>query len=201
MNILKIDPARIKQSLIAKAVQKVKEGGVVIFPTDTVYGIGCQAGNQKSIKRIYNIKNRDRHKPLPILIAGLRQLSDLQVKIPREAKQLIKKFWPGPLTLVLPSAAGDPVGVRMPHHPVALALLKKTGPMAVTSVNFSGEASARTIGEISAGIIQSADLVIDSGACPLSIESTILDMTGREIKILRPGCISQQEIMKAIKDV
>ncbi|MDD5131443.1 MAG: L-threonylcarbamoyladenylate synthase [bacterium] len=201
MKTLTIDPARINQSLIAKTAQKVKTGGIVIFPTDTVYGIGCQADKVKSIKRIYHIKNREQHKPLPVLIAGLRQLTGLQVIITPEAKQLINKFWPGPLTLIMPTASGGSIGLRMPQHPVAIALLKITGPMAVTSVNFSGEASARTIAEIPAGIIKAADLVIDSGACPLAIESTVVDMTGPRLKILRTGYIRQKEIRQAIKHV
>lgn len=201
MSIFKIDPARINQSLITKIAQKIKKGGVVIFPTDTVYGIGCLADNVKSIKRIYHIKNRGQHKPLPVLIAGLRQLTGLQVIKTREAKQLIKIFWPGPLTLIMPTTDGGSIGLRMPQHPVALALLKKTGPLAVTSVNFSGEASARTITEIPAGIIKAVDLVIDSGACPLAIESTVIDMTGPRLKFLRTGYISQTEIRQAIKHV
>jgi L-threonylcarbamoyladenylate synthase len=201
MDIIKIDPARIDQSLITKAVQQVKKGGVVIFPTDTVYGIGCQADNKKSRQRIYQIKKRNKNKQLPILIATLRQLPDLQITITRETKKLIKKFWPGPLTLVLSAVSGKSVGIRMPQHPVALALLKKTGPMAVTSVNFSGETSARTITEIPAGIMKSADVIIDSGACPLAVESTVLDMTGKQMKILRAGYISRQEINQVIKHV
>lgn len=201
MKILKIDPARINQSLMAKAIQKVNKGGVVIFPTDTVYGIGCQADNAKSIKRIYHIKNRDQHKPLPVLIADFQQLAKLHIKMTRETKQLVKKYWPGPLTLVLPAKTGGSVGVRMPQHPIALALMKKTGPMAVTSVNFSGQASAKTVTGIPADIIKSVDLVIDSGTCPLAVESTVVDLTGLKIKILRAGYISRKEILQAIKNV
>jgi tRNA threonylcarbamoyl adenosine modification protein (Sua5/YciO/YrdC/YwlC family) len=105
------------------------------------------------------------------------------------------------LTLILSTGQGKTIGVRMPEHKTALALLKKTGPMAVTSVNFSGEASATTIAEIPVGIIKSVDLIIDSGTCPLSIESTVVDMTGRQVKILREGCISRQEIEKAVENV
>ncbi|MBI5555665.1 MAG: threonylcarbamoyl-AMP synthase [Elusimicrobia bacterium] len=201
MKIIRIDPVRINQLLIKKAAAIVKKGGVVIFPTDTVYGIGCQADNLKSIKGIYRIKKRDSRKPLPVLIAAQRQLPDLQVVITREAKKLMAKFWPGPLTLVLPTNHGKTIGVRMPEHKVALELLKKTGPLAVTSVNFSREASARTVAEIPADIINSVDLILDSGNSPLSVESTVVDMTGRRMKILRAGCISRQEIAKAVKDV
>ncbi|MDD5259059.1 MAG: L-threonylcarbamoyladenylate synthase [bacterium] len=201
MKIVKIDPARINQSFIAKAVQKIKKGGVVILPTDTVYGIGCLADSLKGIRRIYRIKKRNKKKPLPILIGSLRQITGLRLILTRETKILIKNYWPGPVTLIVPTTAGGSVGLRMPQHPVALALLKKAGPMAVTSVNFSGKASARKVAEIPAKIVLAADFIIDSGTCPLAIESTVVDMTGRQIRILRHGYISQKEIMKAIKDV
>ncbi len=201
MKIISINPARIDQLLIKKAADVVKKGGVVVFPTDTVYGLGCRADNLKSILGIYRLKKRDSRKPLPVLIAAQRQLLDLKVVITRETKKLIDKFWPGPLTLVLPADHGKTIGVRMPEHKVALALLKKTGPMATTSVNISGQKSAKAVKNIPLSIIQAVDLILDSGKCPLSVESTVVDMTGRPVKILREGCISRQKIAKAVKDV
>lgn len=201
MKIYTIDPAKINQLLIKKAAAIVKKGGIVIFPTDTVYGIGCRADNLKSIKGIYRIKKRDNSKPLPVLIAAQRQLQDLKVIITRETKKLIDKFWPGPLTLVLVTDYGKTLGVRMPQHKAALALLEKTGPMATTSVNISGHKSAKAVKDIPLSIVQAVDLILDSGDCPLSLESTVVDMTGQDMKILREGCINRQKIAKAVKDV
>ncbi len=201
MKIIRINPARIDQLLLKKAATIVRKGGIVIFPTDTVYGIGCQVENLKSIKSIYRLKKRDNSKHLPVLIATQGQLQDLKVVITRETKKLIAKFWPGPLTLVLSTVQGKAIGVRMPEHKTALALLKKTGPMATTSVNISGQESAKAVENIPLSIVQAVDLILDSGKCPLSVESTVVDMTGRQVKILRAGCISRQEIAKAIKDV
>ncbi len=201
MVILKINPASISQLLINKAAAVVRKGGIVIFPTDTVYGVGCRADNLESQQSIYRLKKRDSSKPLPVLIADQRQLQGLKVVITPETKKLIKKYWPGPLTLVLATKYGKTIGVRMPEHEVALALLKKTGPLATTSVNISGQKSAKAVKNIPLSIIQAVALVLDSGNCPLSVESTIVDMTGRLVKILREGCISRQEIAKAIRDV
>jgi L-threonylcarbamoyladenylate synthase len=189
------------QTQITEAGQIVKKGGVIIFPTDTVYGLGCAAGNKKAIARIYRLKSRAGHKPLPVLIPSLAAAFRLGASLSLPGKVLVKKFWPGPLTLVVGTRTGKTVGLRIPEHKLTLALLRKTGPLATTSVNLSGQPSARSIGEIPAALIRAVDLVIDGGDCPLRVESTVVDATGSEIKILREGYISKKEIEKILKNV
>ena len=200
-NILKIDPDRIPMSLVNLAARVLKSGGVIVFPTDTVYGLGCLAGNEQAKEKIYHLKKREKKKPLPVLVASIKEAEKLIAKGDGTARRLMKNFWPGPLTLVLPGVSGGTIGLRMPAHKVALALLKKTGPLATTSVNLSGHPSAKTITDIPRNMLKEIDLVLDSGRCILTVESTVLDLTGLEPMILRQGYLSRNKILKALKNV
>jgi L-threonylcarbamoyladenylate synthase len=189
------------QTPTTTAGQIIKKGGVIIFPTDTVYGLGCGAGNKKAIARIYRLKKRGGHKPLPVLISSLAAAAGTGARMSRLAKILAGKFWPGPLTIVVGTGRGKTVGLRIPAHKLALSLLRKTGPLATTSVNLSGRPSARKMEEIPTALLKAVDLVIDGGECPLRVESTVVDATGPEAKILREGYISKKEIEKVLKNV
>lgn len=180
---------------IARAVRALKTGQVVIFPTDTVYGLGAVYDNYQAVKKIFKIKQRSFAKPLPVLIADPAQLGQLGVKLSALAKEYIKKYWPGPLTLILPTSKkllpliskNQTVAVRQPGHPLALALLKGVDrPLAVTSANLSERQAPATVREISARLKKNVDLILDGGPCRFGRASTILDLTGPP-RIIRPG--------------
>lgn len=191
---------------IHEALKVLEEGGVVAFPTDTVYGVGVRAFDVDGIERLYNIKGRERSKAIAILIAEVTQLEQI-AEADKTAHILAKKFWPGPVTLVLPRkpqvpeglAQGPTIGIRVPDHPVARKLLAAAGPMAVTSANSSGERNALDAGEVLAQLGGRIDLVIDGGHTPGNQPSTVVDLTEREPKFLRIGSVSEAEILAALK--
>lgn len=159
---------------IKKAVKILKQGGVVIFPTETVYGIGCAWDDQKAIDRICEIKKRPKGKPLQILIADKKQLDDLGAIITKEAEKAIDKTWPGPLTIIVQTRHGKSLGIRMPNHPIPLQIIKELGkPLAATSANLSGEPAPASFDQITI----KADFAIDSGTCKIKTASAIIDFT------------------------
>jgi L-threonylcarbamoyladenylate synthase len=198
----------VSQREIEKGVEVLRKGGVIAFPTDTVYGLGADAFNPTAVARIYEIKNRPRHQPLPVLIADVKQLTALVEPIPEIAWLLAKRFWPGGLTLILPKANSVPaylapestIAVRVPNHPVCLALIQHLrNPIIGTSANISGQPSALTAQEVEQQLGEKIDFVIDGGKCPSGKESTILDVTCEPPAILRQGTIPSHEIDKACK--
>lgn len=167
-----------------QALSILKSGGVVAFPTETVYGIGALLSSRKGINKIYKLKKRPRNKPLQVLAPSLAEAKKL-AKFNPTALILAKKKWPGPLTLVLPAIKGKKtIGIRVPAHPLILKLLKKTGPLAATSANESGEKPALTAMEVIA-TLPDLDLVIDGGKAKLGKASRVIDLTGPTPKILR----------------
>jgi len=194
---------------IEKAVEILRGGGVIAFPTDTVYGIGADAFNALAVKRVFEIKNRPMNLPLPLLISSTEQLSVLAGDISELAWFLIKRFWPGGLTLILPKAdslaphlgSGSNVGVRQPNHPVCLALIQRLGnPIIGTSANISGRPAALTASEVREHLEGKLDFVLDGGRCPGGKESTIVDVTGEQPIILRPGIIPATDIDQAYRE-
>jgi L-threonylcarbamoyladenylate synthase len=194
---------------IEKGVKVLRKGGVIAFPTDTVYGLGADAFNSTAVKRIYEIKDRARHQQLPLLIADMKQMTDLAEPIPEIAWFLAKRFWPGGLTLVLPKtesvptylALGATIAIRIPNHPVCLALLKGLGnPMTGTSANISGQPAALTAEEVGQQLAGKIDFVINGGRCPSGRESTVVDVTREPPVILRRGTIPSHEINKAYEE-
>jgi len=187
---------------IQTALEILQSGGLVSFPTDTVYGVGALAFDAKAVESIYTAKDRPIEKAIPILIGGAEDMEKVGMNIPDIAHQLAARFWPGPLTVVIPKkptlpesvSATDTVGVRMPDHEVARALLRAAGPMAVTSANISGQPSPSTAPEVFAQLGGRIDLIIDGGATPGGVPSTVIDCTGEELRILREGPISLEEI-------
>ena len=194
---------------INKGIQILKRGGVIAFPTDTVYGLGADAFNPRAVERIYEIKKRPRHLPLPLLIDDVEQLAVLAVKpLPEIALFLAKRFWPGGLTLVVPKAAHLPgylgntnIAVRVPAHPVCLALIQAiNNPLIGTSANISDKPSVVTAGEVRQQLGNEVDLIIDGGRCPGGSESTVVDVTGGGAVILRHGIIPEEEINRVARE-
>ena len=192
------------QALIM-AQRVAANGGVIVFPTDTLYGMACDPRNPEALARVYNIKGRSAQKALPVLVGGLDQLVEIVSEVPEKARRLLKTFWPGPLTIVLPKQPGLPaeltpypgVAVRMPNHPFALALLQAFGPLAVTSANLSDHANPGTAEEVLAQLGNSVDLVIDGGRLEIGRGSTILDCGSETLVLLREGPISFETLMEA----
>lgn len=193
---------------IPRALAVLKKGGLVAFPTDTVYGVGALAFDGKAIESIYLAKDRPVEKAIPILIGDLRELGEVGVDIPQVARQLASRFWPGPLTILVPKRSDLPesvsatstVGVRIPDHETARVLLRATGPMAVTSANISGAQSPVTAEEVYEQLGGRIPLIIDGGRTPGGVPSTLVDCTAPEIKILREGPITMAGLLSALND-
>jgi L-threonylcarbamoyladenylate synthase len=185
----------------------LSSGGVIIFPTDTVYGIGCDSFSPNPIQRIFEIKGRDFSKALPVLIGDLEQINLVASRLDRRSEKLIKAFWPGPLTIILPKNASLPpnlspyetVGIRMPNYPWLLDLIKLTGPLAATSANPSGSPEARNVKEAVRILDGKIDLIIDGGQSYSNLPSTVVDCQPAEIKVLREGPISKAAILAALQ--
>ncbi len=196
----------VLQEQVKKGVKILKAGGIVAFPTDTVYGLGADAFNSKAVERIYEVKNRPRHMPFPLLISDLSQISTIAAPASQVALFLAKHFWPGGLTLILLKTASLPtylanqstIAVRIPNHPIPLALIQGLGrPIIGTSANISGKLNNLTTGKVKQQLGDKVDLIIDAGKCPNGSESTIVDVTGEMPAVLRQGIIPKREIEKA----
>ena len=189
------------------AVDVLKNGGLVAFPTDTVYGLAALPTKVEFIERLYTAKGRESTRAIAILLILLAILVKIASLSPsKSAIQLAEKFWPGPLTLIIPRHPDLPdiispnptIGVRIPDHDLALKLLEATGPLGVTSANISGRENAVTAEEVLLQLDGKIHLVIDGGECPGSVPSTVVDCTTPQPVILRPGPIDQEEIQGAL---
>ena len=197
-------PANVEA--IQTALDILQRGGLVAFPTDTVYGVGALAFDGKAVESIYKAKDRPIEKAIPVLIADAADMEKVGMDIPEVAYQLAARFWPGPLTCIIPKqptlpeavSATDTVGVRVPDHEVARTLLRTAGPMAVTSANISGQPSPSTAQEVFAQLGGRIDLIIDGGTTPGGVPSTLVDCTGGELKILREGPLTLEEINRKL---
>jgi L-threonylcarbamoyladenylate synthase len=191
---------------IPHALEILKRGGLVAFPTDTVYGVGALAFDGKAVESIYAAKDRPVEKAIPILIGGPEDLDKVTAAIPPIAAKLAARFWPGPLTLIVPKhpnlpevvSAGPTVGVRVPDHPIARVLLTAAGPMAVTSANISGMDSPKTAEEVSRQLNGRIPLILDGGETPGGVSSTVVDCLGVEPVILREGPVTLEEIQSVL---
>ena len=197
------------QEQIEKGVKILKAGGVVAFPTDTVYGLGADFSDAKAVERIYEVKKRPKYLPLPLLVNDMTQVRVLAAVVSQLTLFLARRFWPGGLTLILPKTASlslYPVGqstvaVRVPDHAVPLALIQGLGkPITGTSANISDNLSTSTAGEVEQQLGDRVDFIIDGGKCPGGNKSTIVDVTGETPVILRQGIISQYEIEQAFEE-
>lgn len=194
MNITQIisaqDPLAIPTSL-----KVIANHGTVVFPTDTVYGLASSAFSAEAINKLFQIKVRERGKPIAILIGDVDQLDQVTVDPSAAVITLAERHWPGALTLIVPRHPQLPkilspqptIGVRIPDHPVALALLQASGPLAVTSANLSGAADTSNAQEAESQLDGRVDLILDGGQTPGGVPSTVVDMTGIKPKVLRQG--------------
>ena len=181
-------------------------GGLVAFPTDTVYGLGALAFNDEAVSRISDVKGRTTEKAIPILIGDLNQLSEVTSLIDPQNEKLAKRFWPGPLTIILPRHPSIPdavtplptVGVRIPDFPATIELLKKSGPMAVSSANITGMSSSSTARGVLSQLDGRIALILDGGVTPGGIPSTVMELQQGAPKILREGPISLEQILDTL---
>jgi L-threonylcarbamoyladenylate synthase len=184
----------------------LRYGGLVAFPTDTVYGVGALAFHSEAVMRLYTVKGRSTEKAIAVLIGREADLAQVAGELTPAARRLSKKFWPGSITLVvtkhprLPEAvSGLPtVGVRMPDHEVARQLLAQTGPMAVTSANRSGKPNALTAADVLAQLAGRIELVLDGGRVPGGVPSTVVDCTAATPRVLREGPVTGADIAAAV---
>ena len=196
---------------IRHAAAVLRAGGLVAFPTETVYGLGADALDPAAVGRIFAAKGRPNYNPLIVHATDVHAVQRLVTRWPAAAQRLAERFWPGPLTLVLPRASVVPdavtaglgsVAVRIPAHPVALALLREAGiPVAAPSANRFTELSPTTASHVASALGDRVDLILDGGATEVGIESTVLDLTGAVPVVLRPGMISLEALSAEIGDV
>lgn len=201
---IKVDPAHPAAEAIHKAGRILRRGGLVAFPTETVYGLGANALDGRAAARIFEAKGRPADNPLIVHVAGAQEVAGLAAGVPESAAALMKAFWPGPLTLVLPAAAVVPgevtaglrtVAVRMPDHPVALALIRAAGtPVAAPSANISGRPSPTSARHVLQDLDGRIEAVLDGGPAGLGVESTVLDLTSPVPMVLRPGGVTLEDL-------
>lgn len=189
---------------IQRAANILENGGLVAFPTDTVYGVAAHGFQPAAIERLFEAKERPRTKAIALLVADAGDLSRVTRRVPEAAWRLAERFWPGALTLIVPRAddvppiltgGGDSVAVRMPDHPVALSVIAAAGaPLATTSANLSGGPDPVTAGDVLRDLGGRIDLILDGGACPGGVPSTVLDLTTEPPMIRREGPIDQEAL-------
>jgi len=196
---LVIDASRPAPAALETAVRVLRAGGLVAFPTETFYGLGALALDEAAVARVFEAKGRPGDKPLLVLIDSLAMVERVAGEVPDRARRLMARYWPGPLTLVLPARADLPraltagtgtIGVRLSGHPLARALVGAAGaPVTAPSANPHGEVSPRTADEVIAALGTRVDLVLDGGPTPGGPASTVLDVTGATPVLLRPGAV------------
>ena len=186
----------------------INNGGVVVFPTDTIYGIGCNPHNDSAVERIFKIKGRDEKKPLPVLAYSIQDAEKI-VSLGRAGRMLAEKYWPGALTIVAPLVdkkvsrrvtAGSSLAVRVPANRCILSLLQQCKYLVGTSANISGGKSSKSAQQVLVSGLDGFDALLDGGPVG-GVESTIVDMTGAKAKILREGAIKSSEVLKRIAEV
>ncbi len=207
--MLRLDPftGRLDKEGLAACVRAIEEGEVIIFPTDTVYGLACNAFHPGAVKKVYSLKGRSYAKPLPVFVATAGEVHRVAEDIPKEAHHLMKAFWPGPLTLVFKTAplalhatrGRRPIAVRVPDHGVVRQILKAVKlPLAVTSANPSGEPSATTFTQVRRAFEGRMGLIVDGGRCPGGVESSVVDASHYPFSLLREAAIPRGEFLKRL---
>lgn len=193
--------------VLDKAVQMLRSGSLVAFPTDTVYGVGADVFSFEAVEKLFTVKGRDTTKAIAVLLGDVTQLPLVSSRLTQAAIRLGERFWPGALTLVVERNPRLPdnlsplptVGVRIPNHPLAVALLKRSGPLAVTSANLSGGTNPLCPQDVWEQLTGRIDLIIDGGMVPGGVPSTVLDCTQPELAIIRPGPVSWDQIQAALR--
>jgi len=206
-----IDYDNMDLEIIKQAAKIIKDGGIVAFPTETVYGLGANALNEKSVEKIYNAKGRPSDNPLIVHISSNKELYSLVESVKLKAQMLMDLFWPGPLTLIFPksnlipdtiTAGLSTVAIRMPDNKIARELIKYSGvPIAAPSANISGRPSPTNASHVIKDLNGKVDMILDGGEVKVGLESTVLDVTGDIPTILRPGGITREMLEEAIGEV
>ncbi len=192
-----------------RAVRLIREGGLVAYPTDTVYGIGCNALNDVAVLRVFEVKRRPRSEPLPVLIGDQADLSErLVAEVPEAARRLMRRFWPGALTLVFRKAlwvpailtsGGEQIAVRLPDHPIPRSLVRAAGvPLVGTSANVHGSTEPVTAQHVAFELGDRVDMILDGGRTRLGLSSTVVDVTVAPPRIVREGAIPRERIEEAL---
>jgi L-threonylcarbamoyladenylate synthase len=197
MPIIRVDPR--EPTAPRRALDMLRDGAVVVFPTDTVYGIGCRIDRDEAVRRIFALKGRGAKDPMPVLLADPAQLDTYGREITPAARRLAQQFWPGALTIVVrrsdavpPLVAGgtETVGLRVPNHPLVRALVRELGvPLVGTSANRHGAPAPVTAQQVAFDLGDTVDLILDGGRTPGGRESTVVDATGDSIRVLRQGAV------------
>ena len=206
--IVKVNPENIDYNIIKEAAQIINRGGTVVFPTETVYGIGADALNDEAVDKIFKAKGRPQDNPLIVHIAEFDELYDLIEEVPDNAKLLAEKFWPGPLTMILYkkailsdkiTAGLNTAAIRLPKNSIALALIKESNkPIAAPSANTSGKPSPTEASHVIEDLMGKVDMIIDGGSTYIGLESTVVDMTSSVPMILRPGGVTKEDIISVL---
>lgn len=196
--IIRVDPARPEIEKIKKAAAAIRAGGLVVIPTDTVYGIAANMADKEAIRRLYSVKRRPQDKPFSLHIASKEEVEKYAAGILPAAWRLMADFWPGPLTLILKSPDNNKVGLRLPNHQVALSIIREAGvPVVCPSANFSASPAPQTAEEALKELEGLVDLAVDSGNAPLGRESTVVDATQLPVAVLREGVVSAAQIQRS----
>jgi L-threonylcarbamoyladenylate synthase len=186
--ILKVDPRQPDPAAIKEAAGVLRRGGLVAFPTETVYGLGANLDDPQAIQELYQVKQRPFEKKVTLHIAEIADVEKNGAVVTPLARDLMNRFWPGPVTIVLKKEDGSTLGFRMPDHPVALALLKEAGvPVVAPSANLSGAAPPTDGQAVLKDLADKIDLVLDAGSTEVGISSTVVDLSGDRPEILRRG--------------
>ena len=206
--IVELNKENPQTTLLNEGAQILNSGGIVAFPTETVYGLGANGLDKSAAEKIYEVKGRPSNNPLIFHIGSKEQLKEIVEDIPEKAEKLINKFWPGPLTLVFKKSQNiyeeltsgqDTIAVRMPENPIAKELIKKANvPVVAPSANVSGKPSPTKANHVIDDLSRKIDMIIDGGEVEIGLESTIVDVSSQELSILRPGKITKNQVEKII---
>jgi tRNA threonylcarbamoyl adenosine modification protein (Sua5/YciO/YrdC/YwlC family) len=196
--VLKIDPANPEVEHIIKAAQALKNGGIVAFPTETVYGLAANFFDEKAVKKLHEVKKRPEGKPFTVQIADRNGMDRFKCEISSLAREFMEKFWPGPLTLIFNTAVSGKVGIRLPNNRIARELIRQSGTLiAAPSANISGTTPPREAREVLAQFKDKIDIILDAGETQLGKESTVVDFTAVPYRIARIGVIPKEKIAQA----
>lgn len=206
--VVKMNPENIDYNIINEAANIINNGGIVVFPTETVYGIGADALNDGAVDKIFKAKGRPQDNPLIVHIAKFSELYELIEEVPQSAVKLAEKYWPGPLTMILRkkavlsdkiTAGLNTAAIRLPVNKIALALIKRSKkPIAAPSANTSGKPSPTEASHVIEDLMGKVDMIIDGGSTDIGLESTVIDMTTEIPMILRPGGVTREDIIEVL---
>lgn len=198
--VIKINPKKPEKDGIETAAKAIREGKLVAFPTETVYGVAANFLDADAIDRLYSIKGRPKNKPFTVHISDITMIEALDCSVTAESLRLISRFWPGPLTVVLNAGDNKTLGFRIPANKVALDLIKAAAvPIVAPSANLSGNAAPLSAEDVLKDLDGKIDILLDSGKTDIGVESTVIDLTQDPPKVLREGAITKAELSKFLK--